>query len=80
MNNIQSPGTIFLSHSSNDKLFVERVLNNIPQSHVFYDVRTLNPGTSTADALQDAILDASVFCLFLSHDASESVWVNYEAA
>jgi hypothetical protein len=73
-------GLIFLSHSSRDKDFVEQVIRQIPQSHLFYDIKTIDPGDRTIDALDEGLLSAAVFVLFVSPNTPHSVWVDYEAS
>ena len=45
MSDAPSSGLIFISHSSSDKVEVGDVISKIPNSHLFYDVNTINPGT-----------------------------------
>ncbi len=72
-------GLIFISHASSDKDFVDNVVRRIPKSHLFYDINTINPGDHTTDALDDGLLNATVFVMFVSPDTSKSVWVEYES-
>ena len=71
-------GLIFLCHSSDDKPFVEQVLEHIPKSHVFYDTHALDPGASTLDSIEAAVLSADVFVLFLSKESANRDWVKFE--
>ena len=70
---------IFFSHAGEDKDYVDAVSSHLPQSHLFVDVRTMDPGEAFVDAMNDGVSDAVLFCLFLSPTALEKKWVNYEA-
>ena len=65
-------GLIFVSHSSLDKDFVGEVIKRVPKSHLFYDVDTLNLGQHSEDALDDGLLTASVFVMFVSPNTPRS--------
>ena len=39
-------GSIFLSHSSLDKHFVEKVYRKLDAAGTFYDLKTITPGES----------------------------------
>ena len=71
-------GLIFLSHASEDKLLVERVLAHIPQSHVFYDIRSIDAGAVDLEAIEGAVLSTDVFVLFLSKASRTKGWVGFE--
>lgn len=79
MDNAYSPGLIFISHASADKDVVEDVVRRIPKSHLFYDTDTVNPGHHTIEELDDGLLGASVFVMFVSPNTPRSVWVQYES-
>ena len=79
MENTYSPGLIFISHSSADKDLVTEIVKRIPKSHLFYDSDTINPGHHTTDELDDGLLRASVFVMFVSPSTPRSVWVQYES-
>lgn len=72
-------GLIFISHSSRDKDFVESVIKKIPKSHLFYDIETIDPGTESTAALDEGLLSASVFAMFVSPNTKGS-WADYEAS
>ena len=70
------PGLIFLSHASVDKHYIEEIKQKIPKSHVFYDVDSIDPGTSTIDALDDGLNIASVFAMFVSPSTQKTHGLN----
>lgn len=74
----EKAGCIFLSHSSDDKPFVEKVLAALPKSHVFYDKRNIEPGDLAVDKLKTALMETDVFVLFLSPDSMKRDWVRWE--
>lgn len=71
-------GIIFLSHSSSDKGYVEKVVELLPQSHIFYDTRTIQPGESNTSQIEDALDTTDVFALFLSPETMERDFVKLE--
>jgi hypothetical protein len=71
-------GLIFLSHSSADKAFVERVLKDIPTSHVFYDKVSIDPATHNLETMEQAVMRTNVFVLFFSENSLKSPWVGFE--
>ena len=79
MDTIFTPGLIFISHASADKDAIGDIINKIPKSHLFYDTNTINPGHHTTDELDDGLLQASVFAMFVSPNTLKSVWVEYES-
>ncbi|WP_165837170.1 TIR domain-containing protein [Phenylobacterium hankyongense] len=70
-------GTIFLSHTRQNKDFVEQVLTALDVSNTFYDTKTIAPGQSTIEAMKSAVGTAAVFVLFHS-ERFKSDWVNFE--
>jgi len=79
MTEVFTPGLIFISHASPDKDIIADVIGKIPRSHLFYDTDTINPGRHTTDELDDGLLRASVFAMFVSPNTPKSVWVEYES-
>lgn len=71
-------GSIFLSHASADKKFVEEVYERLNTSSVFYDIRTIQPGKSFIDAMKEGVDSANIFVLFHSGN-TKNTWVEYEA-
>src|SRR6266481_347221 len=54
------PGLIFISHSSQDKAYVERITGLIPKSHTFYDIQSINPAEDNVDAMERGVMEADV--------------------
>ena len=70
-------GTIFLSHSSKDKNFVEQVYKQLDSAVTFYDIKTIEPGESSVKAMESGVATTSTFVLFHSPD-SDTQWVRFE--
>ena len=85
MDEVFTPGLIFISHASLDKEAVGDVIRKIPRSHLFYDTNTILtiPTRSTRVAIQQTnwttLLRASVFAMFVSPNTPRSVWVEDES-
>ena len=72
-------GTVFLSHASTDKIFVDGVRHGLDRATTFYDVCTIQPGQPTIDAMKSGISTAAVYVLFHSVE-SQTAWVEFEKA
>ncbi|OCI98479.1 hypothetical protein A6U85_32255 [Agrobacterium sp. 13-626] len=72
-------GTIFLSHSNKDKTLVEQIVAGLDPVNTFYDIRSMDAGQPTLDAMKHGINATAVFVLFHS-PASQSSWVDLEKA
>lgn len=70
-------GTIFLSHASEDKAYVESILAHLDVSTAFYDLNTISPGQESIQSMKDGVGGASVFVLFHSKYTGK-VWVEFE--
>ncbi|MDN3275864.1 toll/interleukin-1 receptor domain-containing protein [Frankia sp. RB7] len=70
-------GQIFLSHASEDKAFVEKIYARLDVSSAFYDIRSIEPGEATLDAMEHGVRNSSIFVLFHSPH-SQKTWVNFE--
>lgn len=70
-------GLIFLSHASEDKSFVEKVYARLDASSVFYDIRSIEPGRLSMDAMEEGVESSAVFVLFLSPH-SQKPWIEFE--
>lgn len=68
----------FLSHSSAQKNFVERVANVVGLDNCFLDSRTFENGMQTVAEITNAIGKSSIFVFFISKAALESKWVKEE--
>ena len=75
--NVTARGTIFLSHHHSDKALVEEVYAKLDPAVTFYDVKSMDIGQSTLEAMRQGIDGAAVFVLFHS-EAAQSAWVDFE--
>jgi tetratricopeptide (TPR) repeat protein len=69
---------VFLSHSSLDKGFVERVSQILRPGTFELDSQTFDAGLINADAIIKALQRSDLFCLFLSEASANSAYVNFE--
>lgn len=70
-------GVVFLSHASEDKFFVEEVYKRLDASLTFYDIKTIDPGQKSIEAMKRGVSDSAVFVLFHSPNSSKA-WVEFE--
>lgn len=68
----------FLSHSSIDKDFVERVAENLRPGSYELDATTFDAGLVNSDAIRIALGRSDLFCLFLSQASVRSAYVDFE--
>ena len=68
----------FLSHSSAQKTFVEKVAQILGLDNCFLDSKTFESGMQTIDEIIKAIGKSSIFVFFISKEALESKWVKDE--
>jgi tetratricopeptide (TPR) repeat protein len=68
----------FLSHSSFDKDFVERVAENLRPGTYELDSTTFDAGLVNSDAIQIALRRSDLFCLFLTEASARSTYVEFE--
>ena len=68
----------FLSHSSAQKTFVEKVAQILGQDNCFLDNKTFESGMQTIEEIIKAIGKSSIFVFFISKEALESEWVKDE--
>lgn len=69
----------FLSHSSADKDFVERVAESLRPGSYELDATTFDAGLVNSDAIRVALERSDLFCLFLSQASVRSAYVEFEA-
>lgn len=69
---------IFLSHSSSQKGFVEKVANSLGQQKVVLDKLTFREGRKTISEIVEWVDKSGLFVAFLSDDALKSDWVQKE--
>ena len=70
-------GSIFLSHASLDKGFVDEVYRRLDASSAFYDIETISPGDAFLDAMKSGTSGKNIFVLFHSPNTKDT-WVEYE--
>lgn len=68
----------FLSHSSHDKDFVEKIYRQLGKNNCHLDTFTFEAGNRTLDEILGALEDTDVFIIFISDKALESPWVKKE--
>ncbi|MBG0512145.1 toll/interleukin-1 receptor domain-containing protein [Agrobacterium sp. MOPV5] len=68
----------FLSHSSTDKDFVERVAELLRPGSYELDATTFDAGLVNSDAIRIALERSDLFCLFLSQASVKSAYVEFE--
>ena len=68
----------FLSHSTEDKAYVEEVAARLTPYRARIDSRAFRPGEDFRDAIRRVMDESGVFVLFVSTKALESSWVNFE--
>jgi len=68
----------FLSHSSEDKAYVDIVARRLSRSRVVYDRQNFEPGVDFRESIRNGLDDASVYVLFASIRSLSSTWVKFE--
>lgn len=73
-------GKVFISHSSSDKAFVDRLASDLTSRGipVWYDKFDIGMGESIVGEINEGIASAKYFLIVLSPAALESRWVNEE--
>ena len=69
---------VFLSHSSFDKDFVEKVYAELGAARCVYDVKTFEKNCDLPMQIREGLEDCDVYALFLSATAVKSNWVTSE--
>ena len=69
---------IFLSHSSADKNYVEKVVETLGHFKCVYDTYTFELGMPTMDEILKNLDDTDIFVYFISDNSLESEWVKTE--
>lgn len=69
---------IFISHSSKQKAFVEKVVDYIGKDECIVDLYDFRPSEKIEDEIKRYIDNCQIFALFLSKEAWASDWVKYE--
>jgi hypothetical protein len=68
----------FLSHSAEDKLYVDIVARRLNRSRVVYDQQNFGPGVDFRDSIRAGLDSAAMFVLFASARSLASTWVKFE--
>jgi tetratricopeptide (TPR) repeat protein len=68
----------FLSHSSEDKEFVNAVALELGRQYCIYDERVFYTGNDFKESIEHGLDSSAVFVLFASENSLLSDWVNFE--
>lgn len=68
----------FLSHSSVEKDYVEKVAKQLKRSNVVFDSFCFEEGTDFRQSIIEGLDKTEVFVLFASRTSLNSTWVNFE--
>lgn len=73
-------GKVFISHSSSDKAFVNRLVTDLASREVpvWYDKFDLRVGDSVTGGINEGLADAKYFLIVLSKTSVQSAWVKEE--
>lgn len=69
---------VFLSHSSFDKDFVEKVYSDLGAARCVYDAKNFQKNCDLPTQIRDGLEDCDIYALFLSASAIQSKWVSAE--
>ena len=69
---------VFLSHSSEDKEYVKKVVNILGADNCIYDEYTFEAGMETLDEIYKGLDESDIFVIFISGKSLESEWVTKE--
>ena len=69
---------VFLSHSSNDKEYVEYIAKQFGRDYCVYDSMCFEAGMKNVDEIFREMNNTSIFVIFLSDSALKSEWVQKE--
>ncbi len=71
---------VFLSHSSADKPFVEKLKNDLEKEGIatWYDNKDINIGDIISEAISEGIKQSWYFLIVVSQNSVDSKWVKYE--
>ena len=68
----------FLSHSSEDKEYVDIVARRLSRSRVVFDRQNFEPGEDFRDSIRQGLDGSEIFVLFASARSLSSTWVKFE--
>ena len=71
---------VFLSHSSKDKGYVNRVAENLRPGTYELDSETFDAGVLNSIAIIESLKRCDLYCLFLSQHSLSSSYVNFETS
>lgn len=69
----------FLSHSVQDKAFVDQVYQSLGAAQAQLDTKTFEKAGFNAEAIYRALANSDIFVLFISQDSLDSSFVSYES-
>ncbi len=69
---------VFLSHSSLDKDFVEKVYSELGAAKCVYDAKTFAKNSDITKQIQEGLEDCDIYAIFLSAASIKSNWVSAE--
>lgn len=72
---------VFISHSSVDKKFVQRLATDLrtrKRIDAWFDQWEINPGDKIPERLEEGLSEAEILILVLSPDSVNSEWAEYE--
>ena len=69
---------VFLSHSSNDKSYVNYVADNISSDEAIIDERSFIPGRLSSEEMKRLVMGCDIFVFFISSSSLENKNVKYE--
>lgn len=72
------PIHVFISHSSNDKDLVRKVIDRLGKNGVIVDEYSFESGERTKEEINIAIKNSGVFCLLISESSMQKEWVKDE--
>ena len=68
----------FLSHSTDDKAYVQEVATRLGRHRALIDTQAFNPGEDFRDAIRRTLDESETFVLFVSPRSLASSWVKFE--
>ena len=68
----------FLSHSSNDKDYIDLVVKELGRQFCVYDKLSFRSGIEFKESIISGLNDSSVFVLFATASSLDSIWVKFE--
>lgn len=69
---------VFLSHSSKQKEFLNKITEYLKKKDIIYDEWCFESGGKTLDEIYNGMDESGIFVLFISNDSLNSEWVRKE--